>query len=50
MQFTKSDFIKEDWTITIANYKKFIALNPLSWAMTSGNNIEFTKEYPDKLI
>jgi hypothetical protein len=50
MQFTKSDFIKENWTITIANYKKFIELNPLSWAMTSGNNIEFTKEYPDKLI
>lgn len=50
MQFTKSDFVGENWTITIANYKKFMELNPLSWAMTSGNNIEFTKEYPDKLI
>ncbi len=50
MQFTKSDFMGENWTITISNYKKFIALNPLSWAMTSGNNIEFTKEYPDKLL
>lgn len=50
MQFTKSDFVGENWTITIANYKKFLELNPLSWAMTSGNNIEFTKEYPDKLI
>jgi hypothetical protein len=50
MQFTKSDFIGENWTITKTNYQKFLDLNPLSWAMTSGNNIEFTKEYPDKLI
>jgi hypothetical protein len=50
MQFTKSDFKNEGWTITKANYNTFLALNPLSWAMTSSDNVEFTKEYPDKLI
>jgi len=50
MQFTKSDFKGKGWTITKVNYNNFISLNPLSWAMTSGDNIEFTEEYPDKLI
>ena len=50
MQFTKSDFVGRKWTITKKNYKEFIELNPLSWAMTSGLNIEFTIEEPDKLI
>ncbi|WP_226064037.1 hypothetical protein [Kaistella polysaccharea] len=50
MQFTKSDFKGENWTITKVNHKKFMDLNPLSWAMTSSDNVEFTKEYPDKLI
>jgi hypothetical protein len=50
MQFTKSDFKGRNWTIKKENYNKFIELNPLSWAMTSGDNIEFTQETPDKLI
>lgn len=50
MQFTKSDFKSKNWTIKKANYNKFISLNPLSWAMTSSDNIEFTIEFPDKLI
>lgn len=50
MQFTKSDFKSRNWTIKKENYNRFIDLNPLSWAMTSGDNIEFTQEYPDKLI
>lgn len=50
MQFTKSDFVGRKWSITKSNYKEFLNLNPLSWAMTSGLNIEFTIEEPDKLI
>jgi len=50
MQFTKSDFKSRNWTIKKENYNKFIELNPLSWAMTSGDNIEFTQETPNKLI
>ena len=49
MQFTKSDFKSQDWTITKNNWNQFMDLNPLSWAMTSGSNIEFTIEHPDKL-
>lgn len=50
MQFTKSDFTARKWNINKKNYKEFISLNPLSWAMTSGINVEFTIEEPDKLI
>lgn len=50
MQFTKSDYKSRSWTIKIENWKNFLELNPLSWAMTSGDNIEFTLEYPDKLL
>lgn len=50
MRFTKSDFQAQNWTIKKDNWKKLMDLNPLSWAMTSGQNIEFTKEEPDKLI
>jgi hypothetical protein len=50
MQFTKSDFAGRKWSVTKNNYKKFLDLNPLSWAMTSGLNVEFTLEHPDKLI
>ncbi len=50
MEFTKSDFVSKKWSINKKNYKQFINMNPLSWAMTSGMNIEFTIEHPDKLI
>lgn len=50
MQFSKSDFKSNNWTITKSNFINFLSLNPLSWAMTSGDNIEFTQEYPDKLL
>ena len=49
-QFTKGDFQKDKKTITIANFIEFIKRNPLSWAMTSGTNIEYTLEEPDKLL
>lgn len=49
-KFTKSDFKAKNWRVNGGNFKQMINLNPLSWAMTSGQNIEFTEEYPDKLI
>ena len=50
MQFTKSDFQSRSWTVKKDNWNKLMDINPLSWAMTSGLNIEFTIEKPDKLI
>lgn len=50
LKFSKSDFKAKSWTIKKDNWKTFLNLNPLSWAMTSGDNIEFTLEEPDKLI
>lgn len=50
LQFTKSDFKNRNWSIKIENWKNMLSSNPLSWAMTSGDNIEFTIEFPDKLV
>ena len=47
--FTKNDFKGNNWNVTNANFNQFIQLNPLSWAMTSGQNIEYTLEEPDSL-
>ena len=49
-QFKKGDFKKDRKTITIQTFKEFIEKKPLSWAMTSGDNIEYTLEEPDKLL
>lgn len=49
-QFTKGDFKRDGKTLTIQNFKDFIEKKPLSWAMTSGDNIEYTIENPDKLL
>ena len=48
-QFSKSDFKAKKWTVKIGNFEKFMKLNPLSWAMTSSDNIEFTIEKPNRL-
>lgn len=48
-KFTKSDFKGDKNRVNGDNFKKMIQKNPLSWAMTSGQNIEYTLEYPDKL-
>jgi len=48
--FSKSDFSKDKLTITTKNFEDFIDKNPLSWAMTSGINIEYTLEKPDKMF
>ena len=49
-QFRKGDFKGDNKTLTIQNFKEFIERKPLSWAMTSGDNIEYTLEEPDKLF
>ncbi len=48
-RFHKSNFIAEDRSMTIQNYNAFINKSPLSWAITSNDNLEFTLEYPDQL-
>lgn len=48
-QFTKSDFTSKGWNLTIPNFQRLLAARPLSWAMTSGVNIEFTLEDPGRL-
>ena len=47
-KFTKEDFKKHGWTLTNSNFENFLSSNPLSWAMTSGENIEYTLETPNK--
>tara|TARA_Y100000310_G_scaffold113815_1_gene112266 strand:- start:850 stop:1875 length:1026 start_codon:yes stop_codon:yes gene_type:complete len=48
-KFTKRDFNKDNLNVTNPNFNNLIEKNPLSWAMTSGQNIEYTLEEPDKL-
>ncbi len=38
----KQDFQSMGWSLTNSNFNKLMEQNPLSWAMTSGLNIEFT--------
>jgi hypothetical protein len=45
-RFTKSSFEAETWRLNNRNFDSFVSTNPLSWAMTSGTNIEFTMEGP----
>lgn len=45
-KFSKSDFKSHGWKLTNVNFENFLELHPLSWAMTSGENIEFTLEEP----
>lgn len=47
--FSKSDFQSRDWKLTNVNFQQMMHLNPMSWAMTSGLNIEFTLETPSLL-
>ncbi len=48
-KFSKSSFDKMNWTVSDRDFFKLMELNPLSWAMTSGQNIEYTLEEPDVL-
>lgn len=46
-KFTKRDFQGDEKTLTISNFFEMLDKKPLSWAMTSGQNIEYTLEEPD---
>lgn len=48
-KFSKDDFKSRGWKLTNEKFEHFLSLKPLSWAMTSGENIEFTLEEPSKL-
>ena len=48
-KFTKFDFQSANLKVNGNNYKEMIDKKPLSWAMTSGQNIEYTLEEPDKM-
>jgi len=48
-KFSKKDFTSQKLNLTNKTYEQMMNENPLSWAMTSGNNIEYTVEKPDKL-
>lgn len=48
-EFSKDNFEAKKWRINNTTFDQFITQNPLSWAMTSGLNIEFTLESPDSL-
>lgn len=48
-KFTKRDFKADSKNVNGSNFNELMLKNPLSWAMTSGQNIEYTLEEPDKL-
>ncbi|MBU3924767.1 hypothetical protein KJ854_02410, partial [Patescibacteria group bacterium] len=51
--FRLSKFAKDDFSKIALSNQSYISLmdkNPLSMAMTSGANIEFTTEAPDRLF
>ncbi|MBN2094709.1 MAG: hypothetical protein JW727_01550 [Candidatus Aenigmarchaeota archaeon] len=48
-KFTKRDFSRDGLSVNGKNFKGLMEKEPLSWAMTSGQNIEYTLENPSKL-
>lgn len=48
-KFTKGDFTGSKIRLNNKTFEKFLSKRPLTWAMTSGQNIEYTLEKPDKL-
>jgi hypothetical protein len=47
-KFTKKDFSGDKIKINLKSFNALMSKRPLSWAMTSGTNIEYTLELPDK--
>ncbi|MBM3256325.1 MAG: hypothetical protein FJZ04_02560 [Candidatus Moranbacteria bacterium] len=48
-KFTKGDFNNKGKRVNNKNFEELLSKKPLTWAMTSRNNIEYTLEKPDKL-
>jgi len=49
-QFTKGDFVGAKTRLSNRTFDEFIAKNPVSFAMTSTQNIEYTLEGPDRML
>lgn len=47
-KFSKSSFESDKTRLNIGTFEGFLNRNPLSWAQTSGSNIEYTVEEPDR--
>lgn len=48
-KFTKDDLAGKKIRLNNRTFEKILSKNPLTWAMTSGQNIEYTLEKPNKL-
>lgn len=48
-RFTKRSFSQDGVNVSGKAFRAMIQRGPLSWAMTSGQNIEYTLEGPDKM-
>ncbi|MBU1036737.1 hypothetical protein KKF32_01715 [Patescibacteria group bacterium] len=48
-KFTKSDFAGKKTRLNNKTFEELLSKKPLTWAMTNGQNIEYTLEKPDKL-
>ena len=48
-KFTKGDFASNKIRLNNKTFEEFLLKKPLTWAMTNGQNIEYTIEKPDKL-
>jgi len=48
-KFSKGDFVGKSKRLNNSSFSEMMSNMPLSWAMTSGNNIEYTIEDPDFL-
>ncbi|KKS35068.1 MAG: hypothetical protein UU95_C0005G0031 [Parcubacteria group bacterium GW2011_GWC2_42_12] len=49
-KFTKGDFTGKNIRLNNKTFEEFLLEKPLTWAMTNGQNIEYTIEAPDKLF
>lgn len=48
-RFTKTDFKRQGMRLNAGTFASVVTQNPLSWAITSGANMEYTEEQPDKI-
>jgi len=48
-RFTKRSFEQDELRVNGQNFQDMLQRNPLSWAMSSNTNIEYTLEEPDRI-
>jgi len=49
-RFTKRSFEQDELRVNGQNFQDMLQRNPLSWAMSSNTNIEYTLEEPDRMM